>query len=197
MEETKAKEKILYSRNEKIVRIITILGIVLSIVVGILLFPLGKASGGIIILCACAVSIFLITGFCTRRVKKLFATHKYKKVIYAGFYAVIIVIAMLTAALVSIFTTYSFEDLSVDAITYARENISDKSGIIENVESIVFDYFEYGNGYYFAIETDYNLVSSNGSKTEKSQNTYIKINMYTGEISSIESIEYEIQKAQR
>ena len=195
MEET--KEKILYSRNEKIVRIISILGIVLSIIVGILLFPIGKPIGGIIILCACTVSIFLVSSFCTKRFKSHFAKHKYKKVIYAGFYAVIIIIAMLTAALISIFATYSLEDLSKDAIGYAQENISDKSGVIDNVNSIIFDHFEYGDGYYFAIETDYDIVSSSGNVTEKSQNTYLRINMYTGEISPIESIQYEIQKAQR
>ena len=191
------KEKIIYSRNERIVRTISILGIALSVIVGILLFPLGKPIGGIIILCACAIAIFLVSPFCTRRIKSRFAQHKYKKVIYASFYAAIIIIAMLTATLVSIFATYSLDDLSNDAVEYAQENVSDKSGIIEDVNSTIFDFFEYGDGYYFAIETDYNIVSSSGNVTEKSQNTYIKINMYTGEISTIESIEYEIQKAQR
>ena len=189
------KQKPTYSRNEKLARAIAILGIILSTIVGILLFPLGKARGGAIILCACAVSIFLISRFCTKRIKARFSMHKYKRVIYAGFYAIIIVISMLTAALISIFTTYSLEDLSVDAITFAQESISDKGGRIENMGSTIFDYYEYENGYYFAIETDYDLVSSSGNVTEKSTNAYIKVNMYSGEISAIESIQYEITKS--
>ena len=186
-----------YSKNEKILRIISFCGIVLSIIVGILLFPIGKTYGAIIILCACAVSIFLISGFCTERVKKRFCRHKYKRAIYACFYAIIIIVAMLTAALVSIFATYSPEDLSVDAISYAQENLSAENGRIENIETIIFDYFEYGNGYYFALETNYDIVGSNGAVTLKSANAYIKINKYNGEISAIDSLQYEIARTQR
>ena len=193
--ETKTNNKIAYSRNEKILRIITIFGIVLSIAVGILLFPLGKARGGIIILCACAVSIFLISSFCTRRVKNYFSLHKYRKVFLACFYSIIMIIAMLTATLVSIFTTYTFDELSADAINYAQENIFDKGGRIENMESTIFDHFEYENGHYFSIETDFDIVDSKGNSTDYSVNTYIKINRYSGEIAVIDSLQYEIAKA--
>ena len=71
MNENTKKHKIVYSRNEKIVRIITIIGILLSFSVGILLFPIGKPTGGIIVLSASVFAAFLVSGFITRRIKSL------------------------------------------------------------------------------------------------------------------------------
>ena len=66
MDETTVVSKPRYSRNEKIVRIIAIIGIILSTVVGIMMFPLGKTTGGIVILATSFVSAFLMCGFVVR-----------------------------------------------------------------------------------------------------------------------------------
>lgn len=191
----KTKNKIIYSRNEKVVRIISIIAIVLSLIVGVMLFPLGKVTGGIIVLCACAVSIFLISGFFTRIVKSKFSTHKYKKAIYASVYALIMVICMLTAVIVSFFTSYPVEALAQNSITYSQDAIKKLDKNAENFKSYFFDFFEYNDFYYFAIETTYVSTESGGYVSERSANTYIKANKYTATYTSIKSIEYEKAKS--
>lgn len=189
------KNKIVYSRNEKILRVISIAAIIVSLIVGIMLFPLGKIVGGVIVLCACALSIVLVSGFFTRFIKRKFSTHKYKKAIYASIYALIMVICMLTAVIVSFFTTYPMETLAQDSISYSQKAIKELDPNANDFESFFFDYFEYNDSYYFAIETTYNSVEPGGHISERSANTYIKVNKYTATYSVIKSIEFEKAKS--
>ena len=189
------KSKITYSKNEKILRIITVIGITLSIIVGIMLFPLGKTSGGIIVLCTSSISAFLVSGFFTRFVKRRFHSHKYKRVIYAAVYGFIMVLSMLTAALVSIFASYPLEDMAKEAIVYTEEKLSTMDVNIKNIQSDIFDSFESGDSYYFAIETDFEVVNTGNAISKRSTATYLQINKYTASISVIESLEYEIARS--
>lgn len=189
------ENKIIYSRNEKIVRIIAIAGIVLSIIVGIMLFPLGKVSGGIIVLCSSLLACLLVSGFSIRWFKKRFMLHKYKRFIYAAVYAVIMIISMLTAVLVSYFSTYPYEDLAEGAIEYTEDKLTSIDKNVKNVKSEIFDSFESGDSYYFAIETDFEVVGTGNAILKRSTATYIKTNKYTASISVIKSLEYEIARS--
>ncbi len=189
------ENKIIYSRNEKIVRIITIVGIALTIIVGIMLFPLGKVSGGIIVLCASLLACFLVSGFFIRRVKKHFMLHKYKRFIYAAVYAIIMTVSMLTAVLVSYFSSYPYEHLAENAVEYTESSLISLDKNIKNVKSDIFDSFESGDSYYFAIETDFEVVGTGNATLKRSTATYIKTNKYTASISVIESLEYEIARS--
>lgn len=185
------KEKLIYSRNEKIVRIIAIVGIILSFAVGIMLFPIGKVTGGIIVLCASFLACFLLSGYFIKNVKKWFMFHKYKRFIYAAIYGIIMTVSMLTAVLVSYFSTYSYEDLSLEAIEYTEEKLTNLDENIINLKSEIFDYFESGDSYYMAIETDFQVIGTGNTVSKRSTATYMQINKYTAKISIIESLQYE------
>ena len=197
MDETTVVSKPRYSRNEKIVRIIAIIGIILSTVVGIMMFPLGKTTGGIVILATSFVSAFLMCGFVVRGIKNRFSLHKYKRFIVAGFYAFIMILSMLTAALMSYFSSYPLEDLAIEAIEFTQDAIEKKDPDIQNIRSDLFEYFESGDSYFFAIETDFEHVGTGGAISKRSTTTYLKVNKYTSTITVIESLQYEATKANR
>ena len=189
------KEKIIYSRNEKIVRIIAIIGIILSFIVGIMLFPLGKATGGIIVLCATLVACFLLSGFFIRIIKTRFAAYKYKRFVYAAIYGIIMTVSMLTAVLVSYFSAYDYDALSPKAIEYTEEQLTSLDKNIVNVKSEIFDNFESGDSYYIAIETDFEVIGTGNATAKRSTATYLQINKYTGSMTIIESLQYEIARS--
>ena len=189
------KEKIVYSRNEMIVRAIAIIGIILSFAIGIMLFPLGKVTGGIIVLCTSFVACFLVSRFFIRIIKSAFSSHKYKRFIYAAVYGIIMTVSMLTAVLVSYFSAYPYEDLSLEAIEYTEEKLTSLDKNIINVKSEIFDSFESGDSYYIAIETDFEVVGTGNAIAKRSSATYLQINKYTASISIIESLQYEIAKS--
>lgn len=195
MAEKRNENKIVYSRNEKIIRVIAIIGIILSVVVGIMLFPLGKVSGGIIVLCTSLLACFLVSSFFIKCVKKCFSFHKYKRFIYAAVYAIIITVSMLTAVLVSYFSSYPYEDLAENSIEYTEEKLTSLDKNIINVKSEIFDSFESGDSYYIAIETDFEVIGTGNAIAKRSTATYIRINKYTASISVIESLEYEIARS--
>ena len=189
------KEKIVYSRNEKIVRVIAIVGIILSFAVGIMLFPLGKVTGGIIVLCASLVACFLVSGYFIRLIKSRFLGYKYKRFVYAAIYGVIMTVSMLTAVLVSYFSAYDYDVLSTEAIEYTQEQLTSLDKSIVNVRSEIFDSFESGDSYYVAIETDFEVVGTGNAAAKRSTATYLKINKYIGSMSIIESLQYEIARS--
>lgn len=192
MNENTKKHKIVYSRNEKIVRIITIIGILLSFSVGILLFPIGKPTGGIIVLSASVFAAFLVSGFITRRIKSIFGNHKYKKLIFAITYGIIITISMLTAVLVSFFSTFPIDDMAEKSIQFTEEKLALIDATIKDVESNIIHFFESGDSYYFFIETEFKSVDVGGAVANRSSNSYIVVNKFTGTVSPITSLEYDI-----
>ena len=185
------KEKTTYSRNEKIVRAFTIVGIILSFAVGIMLFPIGKVWGGVIVLCTSLLACFLVSGFFIKAVKTKFMLHKYKRFIYAAVYFVLMLLSMLTAVLVSYFSTYPYEDLSVEAIEFTEEKLTGLDKNVQNVKSEIFDHFESGDAYYIAIETDFEVVGIGNAVAKRSTSTHLKVNKYTATITIIEFREYE------
>lgn len=189
------KNKFIYSRNEKIVRVIAIIGIVLSVAIGILLFPLGKTSGGIIVICSSLFACFLVSGGFIRFIKKHFMHNKYKRFVYAAVYAIIMIVSMLTAVLVSYFSSYPYEDLAENAVEYTEDKLTELDKNVQNIKSEIFDSFESGDSYYFAIETDFEVVGTGNAILKRSTATYIKTNKYTSSISVIESLEYEIARS--
>lgn len=188
------KEKIPYSRNEKIVRFICFAGIFISIIVGILLFPIGKPSGGIIVLSTSAVSFILMLPFVSRTFKDKFKCHKYRRFIYASFYAAIIILSMLTAVIVSYFTSYPIEDMASSSLDFVSESVS-REGSIRNIETEIFDWFEGSDSYYFAIEVNYEKTNMGGAISIHSKTFYIKANKYTSVISSVSFLEYEVARS--
>ena len=120
--------------------------------------------------------------------------HKYKRFIYAAIYGIIMTVSMLTAVLVSYFSAYSFEDLSLEAIEYTEEKLTSLDENITNVKSEIFEYFESDDSYYIAIETDFQVIGTGNAVSKRSTATYMQINKYTAKISIIESLQYEIAK---
>ena len=188
MEETKQKFK--YSRNEKILRAITFLGIALSMVVGILLLVLGKTANGIITLSACAVASFFVSTFVIKKVKTYFRDSKKRRAIYAIFYAFILIIAMLTAAFCSYFSSYDYKELMPEAISCAEKAAKKDYPNSEILETDVFEVLESSDSYYYAIE-----IRIQAMDAEKCPNYYYQINKYTGRIVALSSDDYTIATA--
>ncbi len=188
----KAKYNIVYSRNEKIVRIICLLGIIVSIAVGILLFPLGKVGGGIAVICTSLASAFLLSSFFVKRFKARFADSPNKRIIYAGLYAVILVLSMFTAFLISYFTSFDENEMATKAVEYTENSIKTAHPNLHGeLESDLFDFFESGDSYYYAIEIDFNLKDTGGAILKRSAVKYVKVNKYTSSTSFVDFFEYE------
>lgn len=189
--ETKEKRKFYYSRNEKIVRAIAILGIILSEVIGVLLLVLGRTLNGIIVFCACAVASFLVSSFFIGIVKNKLCFHEKRRVFYALIYAGIIILAMLTAFLASYFSTYGYEEIREPALTFVHNAIKKDNVNVTVVDSTVVS-FEQGESYYMEVETTITVKEVGGAVTTKTVLSYIKVNIYTAEITAIDWQQYQI-----
>lgn len=188
----KTENKIIYSRNEKIVRIICYVGIALSVIIGILLFPLGKVGGGIAVLCTSAVSLFLLSSFFVKKYKTWFSEHKNKRVIYACLYAFILVLSMFTAAIISYFTAFDESEMSLKATEHTQNAVkAAHPNIHGELTTDLFDFFESGDGYYYAFEIDYELKETGGAILKRSEVKYVKVNKYTSATSFVTFLEFE------
>ena len=190
MDETKKKD--VYSRNEKIVRVICIIAIAISLIIGILLFPLGKIIAGIIVLCTSSASAFLLSGFFVRKYKGWFATNKNKRFIYATLYALILVLSLCTAFITSYYTSFDAEEMEISAREHTVNAVKTAHPNVDGeIETILFDFFESGDGYYFSYEANFNLKEIGGAILRKSIVKYVKVNKYTAEVSFIDFLECE------
>lgn len=185
-----ALNKISYSKYEKVLRIICFIGIVISEFIGILLLCIEKYSSGIIVLSACLLSSFLISSFSVKRIKDLFSSKKFKRVLYVIYYFVVILIAMLTALILVFNATYSLDDLVNISIDFVENRILASYPSATIIDSEIFDAFESSGSYYFAIETTYTLSEGQNTTTHY-PNTYININQVTGNITLIDWIAFE------
>ena len=193
MEETN-KTKKAYSKREKILRGICFAGIVICEIIGVLLFFINKPLNAIIILCACVISSFLVCSFITAKVKECFKRFPKKRVIYAVFYALIIMISMVTCAISCFNLTYSADEMAVAAIEFTEASLKEKTPAISIDETDIFDYFDMGNSYYYALETKHSSTETSGVVSVHYSVTYIKVNKYSGSISVIDFVNYENAK---
>ena len=188
----KTENKIVYSKNEKIVRIICYVGIALSVVIGILLFPLGKVGGGIAVLCTSAVSLFLLNSFFVKKYKAWFAENKNKRIIYACLYAFILILSMFTAAIISYFTSFDEYEMATKAMEHTQNAVKTAHPNIHGeLTTDLFDFFESGDGYYYAFEIDYKLKETGGAILKRSEVKYVKVNKYTSATSFVDFLEFE------
>ena len=191
MDETKAKA--VYSKNEKILRIVCIVAIALSFIIGILLFPVGKVGGGITVLCTSAVAVFLLSGFFVKKYKGWFANKQNKRAIYALLYALILVLSLLTAFIASYYSSYDKYEME----TLAREEAvkAVQTNANGEIEARLFDFFESGDSYYFSYEIDFSVIESSGAVIRKSIVSYVKVNQYTSEVSFIDFYQCELARS--
>ena len=188
------KKRLAYSKNEKILRAICFIGIVICEIIGILLFFVNNIVGGIVVLLSCLASSFLISSFFTLKIKSWFSNKSKKRAIYAAFYALIILICMVTTVIVCLNMTYSAEDLVNPSIEYAENAIKMDKVSIKIIETDLYEYFEVGDSYYFAMETKYEMTETGGAISTHYPVTYVKANKYTGSLTIIDFVQYENAK---
>ena len=181
----KAKNKIYYSRNEKILRAIVIFGILLAIIAGILLLVLSKVLPGIIVLVVSIICCVAISPLCIRPLKNKFYLHRKKRVIYAFYYALVIVLVLGCALIAAEFSTYDYEDIRPSAIEFVESNLK-KDYVNYEIINTDIDCVEYGDGYYFCMETELHITEVGGAVTTRYPLSYIKVNKYTGKITVID-----------
>lgn len=185
-----AKNKTVYSRNEKILRFICVLGITLCAIIGILLFFLNKIGLGILVLCSCAVSVFLITNFFIGIIKKCFGSHSKKRIIYAGVYALIILIPMLTTSIATYNLSLPIDEMETQSIELVKKEYANK-GNVKVCETTLLEKYESGSFFYFCFETKLEITSADGSILRDYPEAYVKVNKYTGSVSFITYVEYQ------
>ena len=185
------KDKITYSKNEKIVRAVCYLGILISFIIGILLLFISKLVGGIIVLVISATGIFLINSFVIIKVKAFINNKPKKKLLLAIFYITVILIVMTTAFIVSTKTSLPYEAIIDKAITYTSEKIDNDIANSTVKSTEIFDGFIVGDSYYFALETEYELAGIGGASSVHYCVTYVKINKITGNVSETDFKSYE------
>lgn len=183
------ENKLCYSKNEKLLRAVCILGIALSAITGILLFFIEKYIGGVIILLCCALSSFLISGYFTKKVKGWFGNKKKKRLYYTGVYILLLLICMIPTLVVGTLATNDVEDVSADAIEYAEGAIK-KDYVNIEITDTEFIYFEHNDSFYFELETTYKEKGVGGVITTKSVLTYVKINKFTKRITRIDFTQF-------
>ncbi len=188
------KKRLAYSKNEKILRAICFIGIVICEIIGILLFFVNNIVGGIIVFLACLVSSILISSFFTLKIKSWFGNKNKKRVIYAVFYALIILICMVTTVIVCLNMTYSAEDLAIPSVEYAESTIKGDNVSIKIIKTDLYEYFEVGDSYYFAMETKYEMTETGGAISTHYPVIYVKANKYTGNLAIIDFVQYENAK---
>ena len=179
------KTKIYYSRNEKILRAIVIFGILLAIIAGVLVWVRSKVLPGIIVLAVSLICCVAISPLCIRPLKNKFYLHRKKRVIYAMYYAFIIVLVLGCALIAAEFSTYSYEDIRPSAIEFVESNLK-KDYVNYEIINTDIDCVEYGDGYYFCMETELHITEVGGAVTTRFSLSYIKVNKYTGKITVID-----------
>ncbi|MBE6674469.1 MAG: hypothetical protein E7596_05130 [Ruminococcaceae bacterium] len=184
----------IYSKNEKILRIICFLGIIICEIIGILLFFVNNIVGGIVVILSCIVSSFLVSSFFTLKIKSWFSNKSKKRAIYAAFYALIILVCMVTTVIVCLNMTYSAEALTPPSIELAENTIKGENVKIKIIETDLYEFFEVGDSYYFALETKYELSETGGAVSTHYPVTYVKANKYTGSLTIIDFVQYENAK---
>ena len=132
----------IYSKNEKILRIICFLGIIICEIIGILLFFVNNIVGGIVVILSCIASSFLVSSFFTLKIKSWFSNKSKKRAIYAAFYALIILVCMVTTVIVCLNMTYSAEDLTPPSIELAENTIKGENVKIKIIETDLYEFFE-------------------------------------------------------
>ena len=189
-----SKCKLCFSKYEKLLRAVCYIGIAICIIIGILLFFVDNILGGAIVISSCLISSFLVSGFFTQKVKTWFGNKDKKRVIYVAFYALIMLICMLTTIIVCLSMTYSAEELAPPSIEYAESAIKMDKANISIVETEIYEYFTVGDSYYFAMETTYELTETGGVVTLHYPITYVRANKYNGNLSIINFVQYENAK---
>ena len=179
------KTKIYYSRNEKILRAIVIFGILLAFIAGVLLLVLSKVVPGIIVLAVSSTCCVAISPLCIRPLKNKFYLHRKKRVIYAMYYAFVIVLVLGCALIAAEFSTYSYGDIRPSAIEFVESNLK-KDYVNYEIINTDIDCVEYGDGYYFCMETELHITEVGGAVTTRFSLSYIKVNKYTGKITVID-----------
>lgn len=192
---TQAKStKPIYSKNEKILRIISFIGIALCEITSILLFILGKYLFASIILISCAISSFLVSSFFIGKIKCWFGNREKKKLIYTLFYSLIILICMVTTIIICLNIDYSINDLAPIVIEQAEDSIKDGNVNVFNLETEIEECYELNDGYYFYLYTEYDFKSDVGTISKQSKITYAKINKYTSQVEWLDFVAYENAK---
>ena len=187
MDET--KNKICYSRKEKLLRTICILGIALCAITGILLFFINIYWGGIIVLLSCVASSFLISNLFTRKVKSWFGDKKKKRLYYTGVYILLLLICMIPTLLVGTYAINDDADVAPLAVEFAENAIKNDQASIEITETEYIS-FEHNDSFYFELETYYEEYGVGGTVIEKSALTYVKINKFTKRLTKIDFIQF-------
>lgn len=185
--------KVVFSKNEKILRLICYCGIILCGIIGILLFFLNKIGIGIGILCACSLSIFLITPFVIGKVKKWFKNNESRRIFYALCYMLIILIPMLTAFIGTYNISYSMEEMQESCILEIESQYKNK-GNIKACESTILERFETNGNYYYCFETKIEVTSPDGAVLRDYPISFVMANKYTGRITIIDEITYQRAK---
>ena len=187
MDET--KNTICYSRKEKLLRAICILGIALCAITGILLFFIDIYWGGVIVLLCCAISSFLVSSFFTRKVKRWFGKKKKKRLYYTGVYIILLLICMIPTLIVGTYATNDVEDVQEDAIAFAEDTVNANYSNVEITET-EFISFEHNDSFYFELETTYKEHGVGGTVITKSVLTYVKINKFTKRLTRIDFTQF-------
>ncbi len=191
MEAQTKNTKITYSKNEKILRTVSFIGIVLCEITSILLFFLGKYLFASIVLISCTLSSFLVSSYFVKKIKKWFGAKERKKLIYAIFYSIIILICMVTTIIICFNIGYNISDLAPVAVEETNNSIKDENPTASNFETNIEECYEINDSYYFYLYTEYDVISDVGTVSQKSRISYVKINKYTAYIEWIDFITYE------
>lgn len=194
METTTKKSKITYSKNEKALRIITYIGIVLCEITAILLFFLVKYIFASIVLLSCAISSFLVSSFFTSKIKCWFGNKERKRLIYTLFYSLIILICMVTTIIICLNIGYSISELAPIVIEQTEAEIKGENINISNFDTEIEECYELNDSYYFYLYTEFDVKSDVGTISKESKITYAKINKYTSKVEWLDFISYENAK---
>lgn len=183
------KNKPCYSHKEKLLRAICIFGIAICVITAILLLFIERYLGSIIIILACGISAFLLSGFFTKKVKSRFGGKKRKRLYYVGVYVLLLLVCMVPTLIVGALASYNVEDVATDVVEYAENTIKNDYVNIEILETD-YIYFEHNDSFYFELETTYTEYGVGGVSTSKSVLTYVQINKYTKRISRIDFVQF-------
>lgn len=190
----KTNKRVYYSKNEKILRVLCFIIIVVCEIIGILLFALKKPLMGALVIGSCAISSFLISSFFIGKIKGWFGSNPKKRVIYVAAYAIIILICLVTTSIASGKLDYDYDVLRENAIVFSENKIEEISPNSKIIETDVFEAFELNDSYYFAIEVVYTENGVGGATLRQYKFIYLKINMYTGTTEELDFKKYETAK---
>ena len=183
-------KKIIYSKNERILRSFCFVAIAVCVIIGILLFILSKPWLGAVVLLSCCISFFLVSSFFTQKIKKWFGHLPKKRVIYALFYILIILLCMGTTLIMTEMIANDYEHFQESALTFTEEQIKTAYPVSEMRSLEVINSFEFNDSYYFEIEVSYKIMGIGGADTVEYSFVYLRVNRYTGRITEIDFKQY-------